>query len=102
ILNVGNQNELIVQLGIANLNGNGNVITARAEGNAIRNNGDLDREVSVAKTFYEQTHDELTKNEVKQIEYDDQAIRIILMLLLEDIYAIVESCETAQEIWLHV
>nr|GEV56933.1 hypothetical protein [Tanacetum cinerariifolium] len=40
---VGNQNGLIVVLGIANqninLNENGNVIAARAEGNAIRNNG---------------------------------------------------------------
>nr|GEV04376.1 retrovirus-related Pol polyprotein from transposon TNT 1-94 [Tanacetum cinerariifolium] len=42
--NVGKQNELIVFLGIANqnLNKNGNVVAARAEGNAIRNNADLD------------------------------------------------------------
>ncbi|GKB90952.1 hypothetical protein Tco_0963224 [Tanacetum coccineum] len=33
---------------------------------------------------------------------DDQAIQIILMGLLEDIYAAVDSCETAQEIWLCV
>ncbi|GJT17640.1 hypothetical protein Tco_0876346 [Tanacetum coccineum] len=38
--NVGNQNGLIVVPRIANqnLNGNGNVVAARAEGNAIRNN----------------------------------------------------------------
>ncbi|GKB70505.1 hypothetical protein Tco_0931917 [Tanacetum coccineum] len=43
IQNVGNQNGLIVVLGIANqnlnLNGNGYVVAVRAEGNAIRNNG---------------------------------------------------------------
>ncbi|GJY39439.1 putative RNA-directed DNA polymerase [Tanacetum coccineum] len=37
--NVGNQNEVIVVPGIANQNGNGNVVTARAEGNANGNNG---------------------------------------------------------------
>ncbi|GJZ52452.1 retrovirus-related pol polyprotein from transposon TNT 1-94, partial [Tanacetum coccineum] len=41
VKNVGNQNGLIVVSGIANqnLNGNGNVAAARAEGNAIGNNG---------------------------------------------------------------
>ncbi|GKB46794.1 retrovirus-related pol polyprotein from transposon TNT 1-94 [Tanacetum coccineum] len=41
IQNVGNQNGLIVVPGIANQNpnGNGNVVAARAEGNAIGNNG---------------------------------------------------------------
>ncbi|GJW49499.1 hypothetical protein Tco_0090850, partial [Tanacetum coccineum] len=45
VQNVGNQNGLIVVLGISNqnLNGNGNVIAARAEGNAIRNNGNQTR-----------------------------------------------------------
>ncbi|GJS01519.1 retrovirus-related pol polyprotein from transposon TNT 1-94 [Tanacetum coccineum] len=33
------------------------------------------------------------------MEVDDQAILIILMGLPEDIYAAVDSCETAQEIW---
>ncbi|GKE30659.1 hypothetical protein Tco_1446043 [Tanacetum coccineum] len=33
---------------------------------------------------------------------DDQAIQIILIGLPEDIYAAVDSCETAQEIWLRV
>nr|GEX29175.1 hypothetical protein [Tanacetum cinerariifolium] len=33
---------------------------------------------------------------------DDQAIQIILLGLPEDIYAAVNSCETAQEIWLRV
>ncbi|GKC38419.1 hypothetical protein Tco_1050803, partial [Tanacetum coccineum] len=39
VQNVGNQNGLIVVLGIANQNGNGNVVAARAEGNANGNNG---------------------------------------------------------------
>nr|GEU95996.1 ribonuclease H-like domain-containing protein [Tanacetum cinerariifolium] len=64
--------------------------------------GDPDCEVLVAETFYEQTDDELTDKEVKQMEADDQAIRTILMGLLEDIYAAIDSCETAQEIWLRV
>ncbi|GKE28894.1 hypothetical protein Tco_1444278 [Tanacetum coccineum] len=40
VQNVGNQNGLIVVTGIANQNPNGNgyVVEARAEGNAIRNN----------------------------------------------------------------
>ncbi|GJW72668.1 hypothetical protein Tco_0129585, partial [Tanacetum coccineum] len=61
-----------------------------------------DREVPVAETLHEQTDVELTKKEVKQMEADDQAIKIILMGLPEDIYAAVDSCETAQEIWLRV
>nr|GEZ48935.1 hypothetical protein [Tanacetum cinerariifolium] len=36
------------------------------------------------------------------IEADDQAIQTILLGLPEDIYAAVDSCETAQEIWLQV
>nr|GEU88686.1 copia protein [Tanacetum cinerariifolium] len=35
-------------------------------------------------------------------EADDQAIQTILLGLPEDFYAAVDSCETAQEIWLHV
>ncbi|GJX02701.1 hypothetical protein Tco_0188617 [Tanacetum coccineum] len=33
--------------------------------------GDQDREVSVAKTFHEQTDEELTEKELKQMEADD-------------------------------
>nr|GEV87072.1 TPX2 domain-containing protein [Tanacetum cinerariifolium] len=40
--------------------------------------------------------------ELKQIKADDQAIQTILLGLPEDIYAAVDSCETAQEIWLRV
>ncbi|GJX37701.1 integrase, catalytic region, zinc finger, CCHC-type containing protein [Tanacetum coccineum] len=64
--------------------------------------GDPDREVLVAETFHEQMDDELTEKEVKQMEADDQAIQTILMGLPEDIYAAVDSCETAQEILLYV
>ncbi|GJS40955.1 retrovirus-related pol polyprotein from transposon TNT 1-94 [Tanacetum coccineum] len=54
VQNVGNHNGLIVVLGIANqnLNGNGNVVAARAEGNAIRNNAaDLDEIEEVNANF---------------------------------------------------
>nr|GFA41123.1 integrase, catalytic region, zinc finger, CCHC-type, peptidase aspartic, catalytic [Tanacetum cinerariifolium] len=64
--------------------------------------GDTNREVPVNETFHIQTDDELTKKELKQIEADDQAIQTILLGLPEDIYAAVDSCETAQEIWLRV
>nr|GEU92751.1 Gag-Pol polyprotein [Tanacetum cinerariifolium] len=42
------------------------------------------------------------EKEHKQIEADDQAIQTILLGLPEDIYAAVDSCETAHEIWLRV
>nr|GEZ06138.1 hypothetical protein [Tanacetum cinerariifolium] len=64
--------------------------------------GDINREVPVNETFHVQTDDELTKKKLKQIEADDQAIQTILPSLPEDIYAAVDSCETAQEIWLRV
>nr|GEX48674.1 hypothetical protein [Tanacetum cinerariifolium] len=41
--------------------------------------GDADREVPVYKTFHEQKDDELTENELKQVEVDDQAIQTILL-----------------------
>nr|GEY69723.1 hypothetical protein [Tanacetum cinerariifolium] len=64
--------------------------------------GDPNREVSVNETFHVQTDDELTEKELKQIEADDQAIQTILLGLFKDIYAAVDSCETAQEIWLRI
>nr|GEY24456.1 hypothetical protein [Tanacetum cinerariifolium] len=64
--------------------------------------GDTNRDVPVNETFHVQTDDELTKKELKQIEADDQAIQTILLGLLEDIYTAIDSCETAQEIWLRV
>nr|GEZ39128.1 integrase, catalytic region, zinc finger, CCHC-type, peptidase aspartic, catalytic [Tanacetum cinerariifolium] len=64
--------------------------------------GDAERNVNVNETFHEQTDDELSERELKQIEADDQAIQTILLGLPEDIYATVDSYETAQEIWLRV
>nr|GEW13593.1 hypothetical protein [Tanacetum cinerariifolium] len=64
--------------------------------------GDPDHEVLVNKTFHEQTDEELTDKELKQVEADDQAIQTILLGHPEDIYAAVDSYEIAQEIWLHV
>nr|GEX06787.1 hypothetical protein [Tanacetum cinerariifolium] len=64
--------------------------------------GDANREITVIETFYLQTDDELFDKKLKQIEADDQAIQTILLGLPEDIYDAVDSCETAQEIWLQV
>nr|GEY83010.1 hypothetical protein [Tanacetum cinerariifolium] len=64
--------------------------------------GDGKRDVNMNETFHEQTDDELSEREIKQIEADDQAIQTILLGLPKDIYAAVDSCETAQEIWLRV
>nr|GEX31834.1 hypothetical protein [Tanacetum cinerariifolium] len=64
--------------------------------------GDPDREVPVFETFHEQTDEELTEKDIKQMEADDQAIQTILRSLPEDIYDAVDSCEIAQKIQLHV
>nr|GEW17124.1 hypothetical protein [Tanacetum cinerariifolium] len=55
------------------------------------------RPLLVPRSFLD---DELSEKELKQIEADDQAIQTILLGLPEDIYAAVDSCETAQEIQL--
>nr|GEX29814.1 ribonuclease H-like domain-containing protein [Tanacetum cinerariifolium] len=68
----------------------------------IPESGDANREITVTETFNLQTDDELSDKELKQIEADDQAIQTILLGLPEDIYAAVDSCEIAQEIWLRV
>nr|GEV48534.1 hypothetical protein [Tanacetum cinerariifolium] len=62
--------------------------------------GDANRDITVTETFHLQTDDELSDKELKQIEADDQAIQTFLLGLPEDIYTVVDSCETAQEIWL--
>nr|GFA04580.1 hypothetical protein [Tanacetum cinerariifolium] len=64
--------------------------------------GDANREITVTETFHLQTDDELSDKELNQIEADDQAIQTILLGLPKDMYAAVDSCETAQEIWLRV
>nr|GEV28014.1 retrovirus-related Pol polyprotein from transposon TNT 1-94 [Tanacetum cinerariifolium] len=68
----------------------------------VRRIGDPNREVPVNKTFHVQTDDELIEKKLKQIEADYQSIQTILLSLPEDIYAAVDSCEIAQEIWLRV
>nr|GFD11260.1 hypothetical protein [Tanacetum cinerariifolium] len=62
--------------------------------------GHKNREITVTETFHLQTDDELSDKELKQIVADDQAIQTILLGLPKDIYVAVDSCETAQEIWL--
>ncbi|GJT03236.1 hypothetical protein Tco_0824405 [Tanacetum coccineum] len=64
--------------------------------------GDQNRKVPVNETFHEQIDDELTKKELKRVKTDDQSIQTILLGLPKDIYADVDSYETAQEIWLRV
>nr|GEW24048.1 reverse transcriptase domain-containing protein [Tanacetum cinerariifolium] len=53
--------------------------------------GDAKRDVNVNETFHEQTDNELSERELKQIEADDQAIQTILLGLPEDIYAAFED-----------
>nr|GEY47264.1 ribonuclease H-like domain-containing protein [Tanacetum cinerariifolium] len=81
---------------------NNSIINGQYVRRIIPEPGDTNREVPVNETFHVQTNDELTKKELKQIKADDQAIQTILLGLLEDIYEAVDSCETAQEIWLRV
>nr|GFA81350.1 hypothetical protein [Tanacetum cinerariifolium] len=61
---------------------------------------DTNRDINITETSHLQTDDELSDKELKQIEADDQATQTILLGLPEDIYAAIDSCETAQEIWL--
>nr|GEY51806.1 hypothetical protein [Tanacetum cinerariifolium] len=61
--------------------------------------GEPDLPVPVPKSFHKQTDEELTETDIKRMDTDDQAIQTILLGLLEDVYAAVDSCETAKEIW---
>nr|GEY94546.1 hypothetical protein [Tanacetum cinerariifolium] len=61
--------------------------------------GEPDLPVPVLKSFHEQTDEELTKTDIKRMDADDKAIQTILLGLLEDVYAAVDSCETTKEIW---
>nr|GEX54279.1 integrase, catalytic region, zinc finger, CCHC-type, peptidase aspartic, catalytic [Tanacetum cinerariifolium] len=61
--------------------------------------GKPDLPVPVPVSFHEQTNKELTENDIKRMDADDQAIQIILLGLPKDIYVAVDSCETAKEIW---
>ncbi|GJR25155.1 hypothetical protein Tco_0973682 [Tanacetum coccineum] len=57
----------------------------------IHEPGDPNSVPPVAESTHEQTDDELTDQESKQVEADDQAIQTILMGLREDIYAAIDS-----------
>nr|GEZ65653.1 integrase, catalytic region, zinc finger, CCHC-type, peptidase aspartic, catalytic [Tanacetum cinerariifolium] len=61
--------------------------------------GEPDLPVLVLESLHEQTDKELTENNIKRMDVDDQAIQTILLGLPEDVYAVVDSCETAKEIW---
>nr|GFA55355.1 hypothetical protein [Tanacetum cinerariifolium] len=60
--------------------------------------GEPDLPVPVPKSFHEQTDEELTETDIKRMDADDQAIQTILLGLPEDVYTVVDSCETAKEI----
>nr|GEX87158.1 hypothetical protein [Tanacetum cinerariifolium] len=61
--------------------------------------GEPDLLVPVPESLHEQTDEELTETDIKRMDADDQAIQTILLGLPEDIYVVVDSCETAKEIW---
>nr|GEX00395.1 retrovirus-related Pol polyprotein from transposon TNT 1-94 [Tanacetum cinerariifolium] len=61
--------------------------------------GEPNLPVPVPESFHAQTDEELTKNDIKRMDADDQAIQTILLGLPKDVYAAVDSCETAKEIW---
>nr|GEW64232.1 integrase, catalytic region, zinc finger, CCHC-type, peptidase aspartic, catalytic [Tanacetum cinerariifolium] len=50
----------------------------------------------LGESSHEQTDDEITEKEAKQMEADDQAIQTILMGLPEDIYAVVDRTKKAK------
>nr|GFA26632.1 hypothetical protein [Tanacetum cinerariifolium] len=57
--------------------------------------------VPVPKSFHEQTDEELTENDIKQMDADDQAIQTILLGLHEDVYAAVDSYEESIKSYYH-
>nr|GEZ13141.1 hypothetical protein [Tanacetum cinerariifolium] len=58
-----------------------------------------DLPISVLESFHEQTDEELIETDIKRMDADDQAIQTIVLGLPEDVYAAVDSCEIAKEIW---
>nr|GEU93901.1 hypothetical protein [Tanacetum cinerariifolium] len=60
---------------------------------------ELDLPVPVFESFHDQTDEELTKNDIKQMGADEQDIQTIILGLSKDVYTAVDSCETAKEIW---
>nr|GEV66747.1 retrovirus-related Pol polyprotein from transposon TNT 1-94 [Tanacetum cinerariifolium] len=63
--------------------------------------GELDLYDPVPESYHEQTKEELTETDIKRMDADDQAIQTILLGLPEDVYAAVDSYETAKEICTH-
>nr|GFC58829.1 hypothetical protein [Tanacetum cinerariifolium] len=61
--------------------------------------GEPDLPVPVPESFHEQTDEELTENDIKRMDADYKAIQTILLGLPKDVYATVDSCQTAKEIW---
>nr|GEY33455.1 hypothetical protein [Tanacetum cinerariifolium] len=61
--------------------------------------GEPDLPVLVPKSYHEQTNEELTETDIKRMDADDQDIQTILLGLLKNVYAVVDSCETTKEIW---
>nr|GEW00518.1 hypothetical protein [Tanacetum cinerariifolium] len=53
--------------------------------------GEPDLPVPVPESFHEQTDKELTENDIKRMDADDQAIQTILLGLPEDVYAAVDK-----------
>ncbi|GKG22706.1 hypothetical protein Tco_0388009 [Tanacetum coccineum] len=53
----------------------------------------------VLETYRLQNETELNETEQKQAEADDQAINIFLLGLPVDVYAILDSCLIANEMW---
>nr|GEV54624.1 hypothetical protein [Tanacetum cinerariifolium] len=60
--------------------------------------GEPDLPILVPESFHEQTDKELIENDIKWMDADDQAIQTILLGLPEDVYAVIDSCETSKEI----
>nr|GFB95280.1 hypothetical protein [Tanacetum cinerariifolium] len=61
--------------------------------------GEPNLPVPVLESLHEQIDGELIETDIKRMDADDQAIQTILLGLPEDVYAAVDSCETAKEIW---
>nr|GEU75310.1 hypothetical protein [Tanacetum cinerariifolium] len=58
---------------------------------------ETDLPVPVSESFHEQTDEELTENDIKRMDADDQVIQTILLGLPEDVYATVDSCRLFNE-----
>nr|GEU37435.1 hypothetical protein [Tanacetum cinerariifolium] len=61
--------------------------------------GEPDLLVPDLESIHEQTDEELIETDINRMNADDQAIQTIILGLPEDVYAAVDSCKTAKEIW---